>query len=222
MCMWLCVKICLWSVSTCFLFLLMINISSLTPPHTSPSMFSQRMPVEAVSCQGRQRAQLLHLAGTPHTSTFFLFPFHTGNDPHGAQWGFFFHLLKFLSMALWQVVGFAQTARGVFLHCVSAKMLLLSWNRVSLHRNATALKKTLWGFYMWNIVWERRGGQKDTVSPREQHCPSYHLSKDAADWPHVHCSPTQTHIGTCTNTHYHYQLSKITITQVHINKSSQF
>lgn len=25
------------------------------------------------------------------------------------------------------------------------------------------------------------GGQKDTVGPREQHCPSYHLSKDAAD-----------------------------------------
>ena len=37
------------------------------------------------------------------------------------------------------------------------------------------------------------GGQKDTVSPREQHCPSYHLSKDAAHWPHVHWGHTHEH-----------------------------
>lgn len=127
MCMWLCVKICLWSVSTRFLFLLMINISSLTPPHTSPSMFSQRMPVEAVSCQGRQRAQLLHLAGTPHTSTFFLFPFHTGNDPHGAQWGFFFSFTKVLihgSLASCWIRSDSQRCFSTLCQCQNAIVVL--------------------------------------------------------------------------------------------------
>lgn len=42
-------------------------------------------------------------------------------------------------------------------------------------------------------------GLKDTVTPREQHCSSNHLSNDAADWPHVHWGVTHTH----RNAHVH-------------------
>ena len=44
-------------------------------------------------------------------------------------------------------------------------------------------------------------GWKDTVSPWEQHSSSYHLSKDAADWPHVHWDHTHKHIEAHAQTH---------------------
>lgn len=59
-----------------------------------------------------------------------------------------------------------------------------------------------WGFFCDSSKWARGWQEeKDTVSPGEQHCPSYHLAKDAADWPHVHCGHTHRH------THTHIALS---------------
>lgn len=63
---------------------------------------------------------------------------------------------------------------------------------------------------LWWIFWE----QKDTVSPREQHRPSYYFSKDAADWPHVHWGHTYT---------YEYKHTKrISATKLHFSHATIF
>lgn len=65
------------------------------------AVFSQRMPVEATSCQ---TSPLLHPAGTPHTlahththtSTTFLSTLHIGCDPSAStSWVFFLFLFFF-------------------------------------------------------------------------------------------------------------------------------
>lgn len=92
-------------VSLYFPSLLTTNTSSLPPSthshtHTATgapplAMFSHRVPVEVVSCQGHQRSPLLHLAGTPHTSTSFLSPLHIGCHPPSSKAAtfFFFYII---------------------------------------------------------------------------------------------------------------------------------
>lgn len=123
-------------------------------PPTLP-MFSQRMPVEVVSCQGHQRSPLLHLAGTPHTSTSFLSPLHIGHDQHSAQSGSFFSSTKVLIhgylASCWicsdSLRWFSTVCQCQNAWCSSVFGVIQVLKQGAMHLNETSLKKVLWGFY---------------------------------------------------------------------------
>ena len=163
-------------------------------------MFSHRVPVEVVGCQAHH--------GSPITSSC---------------WNAtLFHLL-FVSIAHWprstQCLGFFFSSAKAVIHgslascwvhwCRCQKSMtveLCYWcfefeHRAAEHNRLSS--RFSWRFKCAAVSKGAAGGQKDTVSPREQHCPSYHLSKDAAHWPHVHWTHTHEHTHMYMDEHGH-------------------
>lgn len=165
-------------------------------PHSQTHPFIS--PCSHSECQWAARVTkeslLLYFAGTPllRLLSCTLAMIH----PVPFETFFFFHPLKLLSVALYQIVGFTQTVwRFVAKNhdpLLSLELLPLFKRGTVQQKRAVGLDKTLPAATCTRseVVAE---GWKDTVSPREQHCPSYHLSKDAADWPHVHWGHKHTH-----------------------------
>lgn len=126
-----------------------------------------------------------------------LSPLHIGHDPLSAQWGsFFLHYGSHPRLFSRLLDSFRQL--NVLFLSVSMPKRMTTTLAVTCDSGyyAPAHSCSLFSARLWKGG-GAAGGQKDTVSPREQHCPSYHFSKDAANWPHVHCSHMY------TNRHMH-------------------
>lgn len=167
------VDISFLAFSLSFSSLLAVQTLQMPPRPTLPT----RVLTEVAS-GGSLLPALLHPAGALRTFTPVWSPLHIGRHPPSAQRGsimFSSHPPRFLKRA--------------------PRQWLVSRLEVSVTKRPLRLELLYSGLHVKRS--ERRAeARKDTVGPREQHRPSYHLPKDAADWPHVHWDQTHTHTHT--------------------------